>query len=75
VLEALEALRLGVGAGVMVQYVLQGLFHAARKVRDIYWRIWNLLVVGAQHAMVPSYPQLRNTPTAKFHRYEMDMFL
>ena len=28
--------------------VLQGLFHPARKVREVYWRLYNSLYIGAQ---------------------------
>ena len=28
--------------------VLQGLFHPARKVREVYWKIYNMLYIGSQ---------------------------
>lgn len=27
---------------------LQGMFHPARKVRDVYWKIYNSLYIGSQ---------------------------
>lgn len=27
---------------------LQGLFHPARKVREVYWKIYNMLYIGSQ---------------------------
>lgn len=40
-MDALEAMRLGVGPGVVLSYVLQGLFHPARRVREVYWRLFS----------------------------------
>ncbi|KAK1922157.1 armadillo-type protein [Papiliotrema laurentii] len=57
-MDAIEAMRLGLGPGPVLSYVLQGLFHPARRVREVYWRIFNTLVLGAADAMVPFYPNL-----------------
>ncbi|CDF33634.1 unnamed protein product [Chondrus crispus] len=43
----------------MLLYVLQGLFHPARKVREVYWRIYNMLYIYAQEGLVPFYPSMR----------------
>ena len=48
VLEAIEGLRVALGPGTILQYTVQGLFHPARKVRDIYWRIYNSLYISSQ---------------------------
>ncbi|KAJ8461976.1 hypothetical protein ONZ51_g11204 [Trametes cubensis] len=50
VIEAIEAMRVTLGPGVLLNYTLQGLFHPARKVREVYWRIYNLLYLGAADA-------------------------
>jgi hypothetical protein len=55
---AVEALRLALGPGVMLEYLLQGLFHPARRVRETYWRHYNSLYVGSAAALVAFYPQL-----------------
>lgn len=55
---AIEALRLALGPGVMLEYLLQGLFHPARRVREAYWRYYNSLYVGSAGALVAFYPQL-----------------
>lgn len=39
-------------------YILQGLFHPARKVRDVYWRIYNSVYIYSQDGLVPSYPSM-----------------
>ncbi|KDN47651.1 hypothetical protein RSAG8_03441, partial [Rhizoctonia solani AG-8 WAC10335] len=58
VMEAIEAMRVSLGPGVLLNYVLQGLFHPARKVREVYWRTYNALYLGAADAMVPYYPDV-----------------
>ncbi|KAF9525148.1 small nuclear ribonucleoprotein [Crepidotus variabilis] len=58
VMDAIEAMRVTLGPGVLLSYVLQGLFHPARKVREVYWRVYNSLYLGASDALVPFYPDL-----------------
>ena len=38
IIEAIEAIRMAVGTGIVMNYVWAGLFHPARKVRTSYWR-------------------------------------
>jgi splicing factor 3B subunit 1 len=58
VMSALEAMQVALGPGVLLSYLLQGLFHPARKVREVYWRIYDNLYLGGQDALVPFYPNL-----------------
>ncbi|GFZ09789.1 splicing factor [Actinidia rufa] len=58
VMEAIEGMRVALGATVVLNYCLKGLFHPARKVREVYWKIYNSLYIGAQDALVPSNPVL-----------------
>ncbi|KAJ9125862.1 hypothetical protein QFC24_002646 [Naganishia onofrii] len=58
VMDAIEAMRVGLGPGVLMSYILQGLFHPSRRVREVYWRMYNSLYLGSQDAMVPFYPNL-----------------
>ena len=39
VMEAIEGMRCCLGQTRVLQHVLQGLFHPARKVREVYWRV------------------------------------
>jgi len=48
VTEAIDALRIALGPGTIIQYTMQGLFHPARKVREIYWKIYNGCYIGHQ---------------------------
>jgi hypothetical protein len=41
VMDAIEAMRVGLGPGVLLSYVLQGLHHPARRVREVYWRMFS----------------------------------
>lgn len=58
VMDAIEAMRVTLGPGILLSYTLQGLFHPARKVREVYWRVYNALYLGAADALVPFYPDL-----------------
>jgi splicing factor 3B subunit 1 len=68
VTEAFEALRIAVGPGHMLLYVLQGLFHPAKRVREMYWRLYNFLYIGAQDALVPFFPKLETSSGEIFNR-------
>ena len=70
VLDAVEGCRVAVGPAVILQYVLQGLFHPARKVRDIYWKVFNNLYVGSQDALVAMYPALEDDHRNTYQREE-----
>lgn len=82
VMEAIEGMRVALGAAVILNYCLQGLFHPARKVREVYWKIYNSLYIGAQDALVASYPVLEDEldekemqPRNIFSRPELMMFV
>jgi len=59
-IEAIDAVRVAAGTGVVMNYVWAGLFHPARKVRTPYWRLYNDAYVHAADAMVPYYPNLED---------------
>lgn len=77
VMESIEAMRVALGPGVLLSYVLQGLFHPARKVREVYWRIYNALYMGAEDALVPFYPDLGELNEGKnvFDRNPLQIFI
>lgn len=58
IIEAIDAIRMSVGSGIVMNYVWAGLFHPARKVRVPYWRLYNDAYVQGADAMVPYYPRL-----------------
>ena len=57
-LDAIEGLRVGLGVNILMKYLLQGLFHPAKRVREPYWKVFNLLYIGAQDDMCMCYPTL-----------------
>lgn len=74
-MDAVEGMRVALGPVKILQYALQGLFHPARKVRDVYWKIYNTLYIGGQDALVAGYPRIQNDPNNHFIRYELDYLL
>ncbi|KAJ9601102.1 hypothetical protein L9F63_000737, partial [Diploptera punctata] len=74
-MDSIEGLRVALGPNKILQYVLQGLFHPARKVRDVYWKIYNSLYIGGQDALVAGYPRIANDPKNQYIRYELDYIL
>ncbi|KAB1278736.1 Splicing factor 3B subunit 1 [Camelus dromedarius] len=75
VMGALEGLRVAIGPCRMLQYCLQGLFHPARKVRDVYWKIYNSIYIGSQDALIAHYPRIYNDDKNTYIRYELDYIL
>ena len=72
VLEAIEALRVALGPGVILNYVMQGLFHPARRVRQVYWKVYNNVYIGAQDSLVAYYPVVENDERNTYEKYELD---
>ncbi|CAH1995277.1 unnamed protein product [Acanthoscelides obtectus] len=74
-MDAIEGMRVALGPVKILQYTLQGLFHPARKVRDVYWKIYNSLYIGGQDTLVAGYPRIANDPKNQYIRYELDYVL
>lgn len=72
ILDGIEGIRNAAGTGLVMNYVWAGLFHAARKVRTPYWRIYNTAYVQSADSMVPYYPELREE---QYHREELDIWI
>ena len=58
VFEAVEALRVSLGPQRIFAYLLQGLFHPARRVREVHWKVYNNAMVYSADALTPVYPRL-----------------
>lgn len=58
ILECVDALRLILGPGIFLNYIWTGLFHAARKVRSPFWKIYNTAYIQSCDALVPCYPRV-----------------
>ncbi|KAI9835149.1 MAG: U2 snRNP component prp10 [Sarea resinae] len=72
IIEAIDAIRMAVGTGMVMNYVWAGLFHPARKVRQPYWRLYNDAYVQGADAMVPYYPTLDEE---KLGRHELEIVI
>ena len=75
VLEGIEGIRVAVGPGRLLLYLMQGLFHPARKVREIYWRVYNNMYIGASDGLVSAYPNLDDEGQNHYRRSELELFL
>lgn len=60
---------------ILIFFYFQGLFHPARKVRDVYWKVYNTVYIGAQDGMIPAYPRVPNDAKNNYVRYELDYVL
>lgn len=72
---AIEGLRIAVGPIRLFQYTIQGLFHPARRVREVYWRIFNTLYIGGQEALVAAYPRIPDNGRNDYVRHELDYLI
>jgi len=77
VMEAVEGLRVALGSSPILGYVLQGLFHPARKVRAVYWKVYNNLYIGSQDGLVSAYPYFPSDEGNKsnYSRPELNKFI
>lgn len=71
--ESINSLRIALGPGKLIQYLLAGLFHPARRVRAIYWRYYNAMYVGSQDSIVPFYPCIQDEGNIIYNRWELEM--
>lgn len=74
-MSAIEGFRVGIGPIRLLFYTLQGLFHPARKVRDVYWKVYNNLYISAQDSLVAGYPKISDDGKNNYVRYELEYFL
>ena len=72
IIEAIDAIRMAVGTGILLNHTTAGLFHPARRVRVPYWRLYNDAYVHSADAMVPYYPNLDDE---KLQRPELSIVL
>lgn len=69
IVEAIDGIRMAIGPGLILGYLWAGLFHPARRVRSIQWRMYNDAYVQGADAMVPYYPSLEDEES--FQRPEL----
>ena len=74
-MDAVDGMRVSLGPLAILSYVLQGLFHPARKVREVYWKIYNNMYIGSQDTLVAGYSRINNDAKNIYARYELDYVL
>ncbi|EMR11559.1 splicing factor 3B subunit 1 [Pneumocystis murina B123] len=75
VINAIDGIRTAIGPGILMMYILQGLFHPSRKVRDVYWRLYNNMYVQQADSMVPYYPNIEDDECSHFFRHEIQVWV
>ena len=60
VFDAVEGIMVGLGPNTILQYALQGLYHPARKVREVHWKVFNTLYIYSSDALVMGYPNFED---------------
>eukprot|EP00730_Choanoeca_flexa_P013720 TRINITY_DN5630_c0_g1_i1.p1 TRINITY_DN5630_c0_g1~~TRINITY_DN5630_c0_g1_i1.p1 ORF type:complete len:1239 (+),score=416.89 TRINITY_DN5630_c0_g1_i1:132-3848(+) len=75
VMDAIGGMRVSLGPSKILSYTLQGLYHPARKVRNVYWKIYNNLYISAQDELVAFYPTIENDENNNFRRVELEYVL
>lgn len=75
VFDAVEGLMVSLGPNIILQYALQGLYHPARRVREVYWRVFNALYIYNADALVMGYPILENEEENTYARTTLELFI
>ena len=75
VFEAVGGLVVALGPTKVFHYVLQGLYHPARKVREVYWKIYNTLYIFGTDALTPAYPRIEDEGPHTFRRTTLELFI
>lgn len=73
IVDGIDGIRNNVGCGIVMNYILAGLWHPARKVRIPFWKVYNSSYVQSCDAMVPYYPKFEDFPEAEIK--ELDVIL
>jgi len=75
VFEAIQAMEKAVGPTTVLQYVIQGLWHPARKVRTVYWKLYNQLYIGNTDSLTPGYPRIEDDTHNTYRRWDLEVFI
>ncbi|KAL3917363.1 MAG: hypothetical protein SGILL_004749 [Bacillariaceae sp.] len=75
VFDAVQGLTVALGPNVILQYTLQGLYHPARKVREVYWRVFNTLYIYQADALVAGYPMIEDEGEHTYARTSLELFI
>lgn len=70
-----QGMSVALGVTRILQYVLQGLFHPARRVREVYWKLYNSLYILGADALTPAYPRLTDDGINTYRRTHLELFV
>ncbi|CAM9783684.1 unnamed protein product, partial [Choristocarpus tenellus] len=70
-----QGLSVALGVTRILQYVVQGLFHPARRVREVYWKLYNSLYILGADALTPAYPRLTDDGVNTYRRTHLELFM
>jgi splicing factor 3B subunit 1 len=74
-IEAIEGMMVGMGVPRVMQYVLQGLFHPARRVREVYWKIYNQTYIYGAESMIMGLPCIQNEGQNTYEQTYFDLHI
>ena len=75
VFDAIQGLMVALGPNIILQYTLQGLYHPARKVREVYWRVFNTLYIYNSDALVATFPVVADEDENTYARTTLELFI
>ncbi|KAL7580087.1 hypothetical protein ACA910_012851 [Epithemia clementina (nom. ined.)] len=75
VFDAIQGLMVALGPNTILRYTLAGLYHPSRKVRDVYWRVYNTLYVYNSDALVAGYPLVEDEGKNTYARTTLELFI
>jgi len=71
VVDFYEAAKLIVGPAIVYQYLIQGLFHSAAKVREIFRKTYNLIYHSNPEGLLPCHPKIDDDDEHRYTRHEL----
>eukprot|EP00611_Tribonema_gayanum_P021456 TRINITY_DN4133_c0_g1_i1.p1 TRINITY_DN4133_c0_g1~~TRINITY_DN4133_c0_g1_i1.p1 ORF type:complete len:984 (-),score=402.86 TRINITY_DN4133_c0_g1_i1:457-3408(-) len=75
VMEAIEGCTVALGPARVFMYVAQGLYHPARRVREVYWKLYNMLYIYGADALTPAYPVIQDDARNRYRRTDLEVFI
>lgn len=75
VFDAISGLMVALGPNIIMQYTVQGLYHPARKVREVYWRVYNMLYIYNSDALTAGYPMVEDEGENTYARPALELFI
>lgn len=75
VFDAVQGCVVSLGPAKVLQYVLQGLFHPARRVRSVYWKLYNTLYMYGADALTAAYPRIDDDGVNSYRRTYLELMV